>query len=78
MLEVATRPTISGESVSLCTSHRRPNVSDHIPMLEKAAASQKSWYSRYRKAANPDLPITLLSRDPFQSATVQRTPRPCR
>ena len=33
-----------------------------MPTLEKAAASQKYLYSRYRKEANPDLETRALAR----------------
>ena len=47
---VATRPRVTSDSVRVRINHIRPQTSDHIPMLENAAAIQNNLYSRYLNA----------------------------
>ena len=46
LLATVTRPSITGDSVSSCISHRRPANSAQMPMFENAAPTQNRKYSR--------------------------------
>ena len=46
LLDTVTKPSMTGDSVSSCMSHRRPANSAQMPMLENAAPTQNRKYSR--------------------------------